>query len=165
MGALLPLEVALRRHRLRLQDAGRNRHAPHQFRSFRLHPGTAGNALSRHRQPVTPRQRGRYPVCPYLIPRLFRGAPHMALSHVVRYPRIGARRELKRATEGYWDGKVSRAELEETARTLRLEAWRRMQEAGIDLIPSNTFSFYDQVLDTTAMVGAVPSRYQQDLAQ
>ncbi len=85
----------------------------------------------------------------------------MALSHIVGYPRIGARRELKRATEAYWDDEITREELLETGRTLRLEAWQRMRDAGIDLIPSNTFSFYDQVLDTTAMVGAVPARYQQ----
>ncbi len=83
----------------------------------------------------------------------------MVLSAIHGYPRIGTRRELKRATERYWDGEVSRQELDETARTLRLEAWERMRDAGIDLIPSNTFSFYDQVLDTTAMVGAVPARY------
>src|SRR5688572_13768623 len=83
----------------------------------------------------------------------------MALSAIVGYPRIGARRELKRATEAYWDGSGSREELDETARTLRLEAWTRMRDAGIDLIPSNTFSYYDLVLDTTAMVGAVPERY------
>ena len=83
----------------------------------------------------------------------------MTLSHIVGYPRIGQRRELKRATERYWDGELSREELEATGRTLRLEAWQRMREAGIDLIPSNTFSFYDHVLDTTAMVGAVPARY------
>ena len=85
----------------------------------------------------------------------------MALSHIVGYPRIGQRRELKRATEGYWDGEVSRADLDATASTLRLEAWQRMRDAGVDLIPSNAFSFYDQVLDTTAMVGAVPARYHQ----
>ena len=84
----------------------------------------------------------------------------MALSAIHGYPRIGDRRELKRATERYWDGRVTREELDETARTLRLEAWERMRDAGIDLIPSNSFSFYDQVLDTTAMVGAVPARYE-----
>src|SRR5690606_17977531 len=78
---------------------------------------------------------------------------------IVGYPRIGTRRELKRATEAYWDGKQTREQLEETARTLRLEAWTRMRDAGISLIPSNTFSYYDQVLDTSAMVGAVPARY------
>ncbi|MSP22850.1 MAG: 5-methyltetrahydropteroyltriglutamate--homocysteine S-methyltransferase [Dehalococcoidia bacterium] len=85
----------------------------------------------------------------------------MALSHVVGYPRIGTRRELKRATESYWDDAITRDELQATARTLRLEAWTRMRDAGIALIPSNTFSFYDQMLDTTAMVGAVPERYHQ----
>ena len=86
----------------------------------------------------------------------------MALSSITGYPRIGARRELKRAVEGYWDGKADRAELEETARTLRLEAWQRMRDAGIDLIPSNTFSYYDHVLDAVATVGAVPPRYGWD---
>ncbi len=83
----------------------------------------------------------------------------MALSAIVGYPRIGVRRELKRATEAYWDGNATREELEQTARALRLEAWTRMRDAGIRLIPSNTFSYYDQVLDTTAMVGAIPARY------
>ncbi len=84
----------------------------------------------------------------------------MTLSALHGYPRIGGRRELKRATERYWDGKVTADELQETARGLRLEAWQRMRDSGINLIPSNTFSFYDQALDTTAMVGAVPPRYQ-----
>ncbi len=83
----------------------------------------------------------------------------MCRSSISGYPRIGERRELKRALEGYWDGEVGRDDLLETARALRLEAWRRMRDSGIDLIPSNTFSFYDHVLDTTAMVGAVPPRY------
>ena len=84
----------------------------------------------------------------------------MALSSITGYPRIGTRRELKRAVEGFWDGKTDRDALEETARTLRLEAWTRMRDAGIDLIPSNTFSYYDHVLDTIAMVDAVPPRYR-----
>jgi len=86
----------------------------------------------------------------------------MARSSIVGYPRIGQRRELKRATEGYWDGEVSREELLATGARLRLEAWQQMRDAGIELIPSNTFSFYDQVLDMTALVGAVPARYGWD---
>ena len=86
----------------------------------------------------------------------------MTQSTIVGYPRIGRSRELKRATERYWDGRVTREELLETGASLRLEAWERMREAGIDLIPSNTFSYYDQVLDTSAMVGAVPARYGWD---
>ncbi len=83
----------------------------------------------------------------------------MALSNVSGFPRIGARRELKFATEGYWRGDVSEADLLETAKGIRLDNWRLMQQAGIDLIPSNDFSLYDHVLDTIALVGAVPERY------
>jgi 5-methyltetrahydropteroyltriglutamate--homocysteine methyltransferase len=77
------------------------------------------------------------------------------------YPRIGARRELKGAVEAYWGGDSSRQELRETARTLRRRHWETQAEAGIDHIPSNDFSFYDQVLDTAAMVGAVPERFSR----
>src|SRR3954447_2553710 len=83
----------------------------------------------------------------------------MALSNVAGFPRIGPQRELKFATEAYWRGQVSEAELFDTAKRIRLDNWRFMQQAGIDLIPSNDFSLYDQVLDTIAMVGAVPDRY------
>ncbi len=86
----------------------------------------------------------------------------MALSNIAGFPRIGPQRELKFATEGYWRGEVSKAELLETAKRIRLDNWRFMQQAGIDLIPSNDFSLYDQVLDTIAMVGAVPHRYGDD---
>src|ERR671919_1975779 len=86
----------------------------------------------------------------------------MALSNVSGFPRIGPRRELKFATEGYWRGEVSARELVEAGRRIRLDNLRLMQEAGIDLIPSNDFSFYDQVLDAVALVGAVPERYGWD---
>src|SRR6476619_8665172 len=83
----------------------------------------------------------------------------MALSNIAGFPRIGPQRELKFATEGYWRGEVSEPELLETAKRIRLDNWRFMQKAGIDLIPSNDFSLYDHVLDTIALVGAVPERY------
>ena len=83
----------------------------------------------------------------------------MALSNVSGFPRIGRNRELKFATEGYWRGETSTDQLAETAKAIRVENWKLMQEAGIDLIPSNDFSYYDQVLDTIALVGAVPERY------
>ena len=83
----------------------------------------------------------------------------MALSNVSGFPRIGRNRELKFATEGYWRGQTSAEELAETAKAIRVENWKLMQDAGIDLIPSNDFSYYDQVLDTIALVGAVPERY------
>lgn len=84
----------------------------------------------------------------------------VVLSNVSGFPRIGARRELKFATERYWAGKVPAQELEEAARSIRDENWRFMREAGIDLIPSNDFSFYDNVLDTIVLVGAAPARYR-----
>jgi 5-methyltetrahydropteroyltriglutamate--homocysteine methyltransferase len=84
----------------------------------------------------------------------------MALSSVHGFPRIGRNRELKFATEGYWAGEVTAEELQATARAIRRENWELMRDAGIDLIPSNDFSFYDQVLDTALLVGAVPERFQ-----
>jgi 5-methyltetrahydropteroyltriglutamate--homocysteine methyltransferase len=76
------------------------------------------------------------------------------------YPRVGAHRELKRACEKYWSGKISLEELLVTGKSIRKENWKLQHEKGIDLIPSNDFSFYDQVLDTTLMVGAIPERYK-----
>jgi 5-methyltetrahydropteroyltriglutamate--homocysteine methyltransferase len=86
----------------------------------------------------------------------------MALSQNLGYPRVGAKRELKKANEGFWTGKVSQAELLKTASDLRATHWNEQKAAGIDLIPSNDFSFYDHVLDTSVLVGAVPARYHWD---
>ena len=83
----------------------------------------------------------------------------MALSNISGFPRIGRNRELKFATEGYWRGRTSADDLAATAKAIRVENWKLMQDAGIDLIPSNDFSYYDQALDTIALVGAVPERY------
>jgi 5-methyltetrahydropteroyltriglutamate--homocysteine methyltransferase len=79
---------------------------------------------------------------------------------VLGYPRIGPRRELKRALESYWDGRSSRDELDQVGAELRERTWRRLAELGLEGLPSNTFSLYDQVLDTAVLLGAVPSRYR-----
>jgi len=84
----------------------------------------------------------------------------MSISANLGFPRIGKNRELKKALEAYWAGRADLASLQETARQLRAEHWTLQKDLGIDHIPSNDFSFYDQVLDTTCMVGAVPSRFQ-----
>lgn len=81
------------------------------------------------------------------------------LTNNLGFPRIGRQRELKRATESYWKGDIEKAALLKAAAAIRKENWILQAEAGIDLIPSNDFSFYDQVLDTAAMVGAVPERF------
>lgn len=73
-------------------------------------------------------------------------------------PRIGPNRELKRAVEKYWAGTVGRDELESVAAELRRDTWEALVAAGLDSVPVNTFSYYDQVLDTAAMVGALPPR-------
>jgi len=83
------------------------------------------------------------------------------LSHNLGYPRVGSQRELKKASEQFWAGKINRDELQKVARQIRHLNWETQKEAGIDLIPSNDFSLYDQVLDTSLMVGAIPERYHQ----
>src|SRR6478609_8351315 len=83
----------------------------------------------------------------------------MAVSTVPGYPRIGKHRELKRALEGYWSGKKRAAELTAVAGELRAEHRAVQRAAGLDLIPVNDFSLYDQMLDASALLGAVPERY------
>jgi len=73
-------------------------------------------------------------------------------------PRIGPNRELKRATEKYWAGNITRAELESVAADLRRESCAALAAGGLDSIPVNTFSYYDQVLDTAVLLGALPPR-------
>jgi 5-methyltetrahydropteroyltriglutamate--homocysteine methyltransferase len=75
------------------------------------------------------------------------------------FPRIGPKRELKTALESHWAGKTDAAALLATAAELRAQAWKRQRDLGATVIPSNDFSVYDHVLDTTAMVGAVPEIY------
>ena len=78
------------------------------------------------------------------------------------FPRIGPRRELKFALEKFWAGTISQDELEEAAQGLRTATWARQKALGVDWLPSNDFSLYDHVLDTSVMLGAIPARY--DLA-
>ncbi len=82
-------------------------------------------------------------------------------THNLGYPRIGNQRELKKACEQYWAGKIILEELLNTGRSICNENWKIQKEAGIDLIPCNDFSYYDQVLDLTLTLGAVPKRYHE----
>jgi len=77
------------------------------------------------------------------------------------YPRIGSNRELKKASELYWAGKISADELIKAGKDIRHKNWHLQSQAGVDLIPSNDFSFYDQVLDLTLTLGAIPKRYHE----
>jgi 5-methyltetrahydropteroyltriglutamate--homocysteine methyltransferase len=75
------------------------------------------------------------------------------------YPRIGHNRELKKSSELYWSGTITADELIATGKRIRKENWELQHKAGIDLIPSNDFSFYDQVLDLSLMLGVIPEHY------
>ena len=86
----------------------------------------------------------------------------MPIAHTLGFPPLGAHRELKRATEAYWGGKGPQNDLLTVGAELRAAHWRLQRDAGMDLIPSNDFSFYDRMLDTCALVGAVPERYGWD---
>lgn len=81
-------------------------------------------------------------------------------TNILGYPRIGSNRELKKANEAYWAGKISLEKLQLTARQLRLQNWETLRNAGIDLIPSNDFSYYDQILDMCVMTGTIPVRFK-----
>jgi 5-methyltetrahydropteroyltriglutamate--homocysteine methyltransferase len=83
----------------------------------------------------------------------------MILAANLGFPRMGSRRELKTALESYWSGASSAEELRATAAALRARHWLIQQRAGLAHIPANDFSLYDQMLDTTAMLGAVPPRF------
>lgn len=85
-----------------------------------------------------------------IVTHFLGGGLTMPIATNLGYPRIGADRELKRALEGYWRGSRSRDDLLETARDLRARHWRHQRDQGIEHIPSNDFSLYDQVLDTVA---------------
>ena len=80
----------------------------------------------------------------------------------IGYPRIGPKRELKVALENFWKSDISEAELQTVAKDLRSKNWQTQKENGVDLISSNDFSFYDQVLDTICLLGAIPKRYKWD---
>lgn len=83
----------------------------------------------------------------------------MVLAANLGFPRVGPKRDLKAAIEAFWKGEMQQNELEQVAANLKKNVWQYQKEQGIDLIPSNDFSFYDHVLDTIALVGAVPERY------
>ncbi|MDX1251496.1 MAG: 5-methyltetrahydropteroyltriglutamate--homocysteine S-methyltransferase [Gammaproteobacteria bacterium] len=85
----------------------------------------------------------------------------MTIAHNLGFPRIGARRELKRAVEAYWTGQIDRAGLEKTGRELRARHWAVQAGAGLDLLPVGDFSWYDQMLDMSILLGVVPPRFGQ----
>ena len=74
-------------------------------------------------------------------------------SSILGFPRMGGMRELKKANEAYWGGKLSQADLLAEGKRLRIEHWKIQKRAGVDLIPSNDFAYYDHVLDHIQLFG------------
>ncbi|KAK4330171.1 5-methyltetrahydropteroyltriglutamate--homocysteine methyltransferase [Rhodotorula toruloides] len=83
----------------------------------------------------------------------------MTRSAVLGYPRIGAKREVKKATEAYWAGKISADELQKVAKEQRAERWQTLKAQGVDVIPSGDFTLYDHVLDANYTFNIIPSRF------
>ena len=90
------------------------------------------------------------------------GSMSKPYTHILGYPRIGEQRELKKATELHWKGEFPRPALESVGREIRKRNWLKQAAAGIDLVPCNDFSIYDQVLDAICLFGNVPSRFTWD---
>ncbi|MBC7567718.1 MAG: 5-methyltetrahydropteroyltriglutamate--homocysteine S-methyltransferase [Pedobacter sp.] len=87
------------------------------------------------------------------------------LTQNLGYPRIGSQRQLKKACEQYWAGQIDLKELNKVAGSIKEQNWQTQLNAGIDLIPCNDFSYYDQVLDTSLLLGVIPKRYSPVLSQ
>lgn len=83
----------------------------------------------------------------------------MVKTHNLGFPSIGHRRELKAAIEAYWQGKCTIEALFAVSKDLRAKHWQLQKGLGLDFIPVGDFSYYDRMLDTTVLLGAVPKRY------
>lgn len=83
----------------------------------------------------------------------------MVLTHNLGFPRIGARRELKQALEAYWREDIDVEQLQNQAKAIREHNWLAQKKSGIDLIPVGDFALYDHMLNMTALLGAIPARF------
>ncbi|MBC7417817.1 MAG: 5-methyltetrahydropteroyltriglutamate--homocysteine S-methyltransferase, partial [Pedobacter sp.] len=83
------------------------------------------------------------------------------LTQNLGYPRIGSHRELKKICENYWADKTGYKNVLQVGKNIRQENWQLQKEVEVDVIPSNDFSFYDQVLDHSLTFGAIPKRYNE----
>ncbi|MBK1782367.1 5-methyltetrahydropteroyltriglutamate--homocysteine S-methyltransferase [Advenella sp. WQ 585] len=89
----------------------------------------------------------------------------MTIIHNLGFPRIGVQRELKKALEQYWRGQINAQELEAVGFGLRKKHWQQQADAGVSLLPVGDFSWYDQILEWSTLIGAVPARFAQDAQQ
>lgn len=86
----------------------------------------------------------------------------MARTHILGFPRIGAKRELKFAQEAFWRGEIDEAALRHVAAQLRTTHWQRQADAGVDMAAAGDFAYYDQMLGMSVLLGALPARFGFD---
>ena len=84
----------------------------------------------------------------------------MSKNYVTGFPRIGEQRELKRVLEEFWAKKCSFEDVKQNASELKRRHWEYQRDAGVEFISSNDFSLYDNMLDTSVMLGAIPKRFR-----
>ncbi|WP_323636364.1 5-methyltetrahydropteroyltriglutamate--homocysteine S-methyltransferase [Pectobacterium polaris] len=84
------------------------------------------------------------------------------VNHTLGFPRVGLRRELKKAQESYWAGNATQEALLTVGRELRARHWQQQKDAGVDLLPVGDFAWYDHVLTTSLLLGNVPARHQNE---
>jgi 5-methyltetrahydropteroyltriglutamate--homocysteine methyltransferase len=86
----------------------------------------------------------------------------MTTAHITGFPRIGAQRELKFAVEQFWKGEIDESALAQTGNSLRRQHWEWQKEAGLDFVAVGDFAWYDQMLNASALLGALPARFGFD---
>lgn len=86
----------------------------------------------------------------------------MAQAHILGYPRIGDKRQLKRALERYWQGEISQTQLHAVGAELRHRHWQQQKQAGLDYVTVGDFAWYDHVLATSLLLGVVPKRHRKE---
>jgi len=84
----------------------------------------------------------------------------LSIAHILGFPRLGADREFKKALESYWKGTLSQDALRDVGKDLRLRAWNAQKAAGLDFVTVGDFVWYDHVLETSALLGVVPPRFE-----
>ncbi len=123
-----------------------------------LTPGTTGVSLA---PPPPLRAVGAVlPSNPFFAMGACPGESILSLAHILGFPRLGPDREFKKALEAYWKGNLTQEALRNVGKDLRMRAWSAQKAAGLDLVTVGDFAWYDHVLETSALLGVVPPRFE-----
>ncbi len=82
-------------------------------------------------------------------------------THILGFPRIGSNRELKKAVESYWKSEITQSQLEEIGKKIREDNWKIQNDSNLHFVTTGDFSWYDHILDTSALLGVIPKRFQE----